>query len=49
LKEFKHIPVNWCEEPWNLEDAKSQLNDILKKDCVILEQQYITLILKKCQ
>lgn len=27
------IPVNFCDEPWTLGDAKQQLADLLKKDC----------------
>ncbi len=28
LNKFQHIPVNYCEEPWNLDDAKKQLQEI---------------------
>lgn len=27
------IPVNYCEEPWNMNDARTQLESFLKKDC----------------
>src|SRR3989344_2913241 len=33
LKKYLHIPVNYCEEPWNINDAKRYLNDALKNDC----------------
>ncbi|MDO8563485.1 MAG: PEP-utilizing enzyme [Nanoarchaeota archaeon] len=33
LKNYKNIPVNWCEEPWTEKDAKAQLDNFLKKDC----------------
>ncbi|MBI2549138.1 hypothetical protein HYW21_07350 [Candidatus Woesearchaeota archaeon] len=33
LLAYSHIPVNFCEEPWNLDDARDQLARLLKKDC----------------
>jgi hypothetical protein len=33
LEEHGSIPVNFCDEPWNMEDAKMQLNSVMKKDC----------------
>lgn len=27
------IPVNFCNEPWGMEDAQQQLSELLKKDC----------------
>ncbi|MFA6050780.1 MAG: PEP-utilizing enzyme [Candidatus Paceibacterota bacterium] len=33
LQKFQHIPVNFCEEPWIMDDAKKMLSEFLKKDC----------------
>ena len=33
LEDYSHIPVNYCDEPWNMEDAKAQLSLIMQKDC----------------
>ena len=33
LEEYGCIPVNFCEEPWNMQDAKLQLESVMKKDC----------------
>ncbi len=33
LKKYSCIPVNFCDEPWSLPDAKKQLDDSLRKDC----------------
>ncbi|MEK6910694.1 MAG: PEP-utilizing enzyme [Nanoarchaeota archaeon] len=33
LNNYRNIPVNWCEEPWTEKDAKSQLDNFLKKNC----------------
>ena len=33
VAEFGHIPVNFCDEPWTIKDAKKQLKDALKGDC----------------
>lgn len=33
LIKYGHIPVNFCEEPWTLADAKQQLNSLLIKNC----------------
>ncbi|MEK7075196.1 MAG: PEP-utilizing enzyme [Patescibacteria group bacterium] len=33
LNKYQHIPVNFCEEPWLLQDAMSQLDEIMDKDC----------------
>jgi phosphoenolpyruvate synthase/pyruvate phosphate dikinase len=33
LLKYRNIPVNFCDEPWDLKDAENQLNSILKKDC----------------
>ncbi|MEK7151081.1 MAG: PEP/pyruvate-binding domain-containing protein [Patescibacteria group bacterium] len=34
LSKYGHIPVNFCDEPWSLSDAQTQLEGMLKKDCV---------------
>lgn len=28
-----YIPVNFCDNPWTIDDARAQLENILKKDC----------------
>lgn len=33
LKKYGHIPVNFVDEPWSLDDAKKQLENFLQKDC----------------
>ena len=33
LLEHGHIPVNFCEDPWGLDDARKQLGVLLQKDC----------------
>lgn len=33
LKDYSHIPVNFCGNPWSLEDSRKQLSNALKKDC----------------
>ncbi len=33
LEKHQHIPVNFCEEPWTMEHAKKQLEEVLNKDC----------------
>ncbi|MFH0954892.1 MAG: PEP/pyruvate-binding domain-containing protein [Candidatus Micrarchaeota archaeon] len=33
LQKYRHIPVNFCDEPWTLEDAQKQLDAFLQKDC----------------
>lgn len=33
LKKYGNIPVNYCDEPWTMTDAKGQLETVLKKDC----------------
>lgn len=33
LTDFKHIPVNFCEEPWTIFDAQEQFNALLAGDC----------------
>ncbi len=33
LKKYSHIPVNFCDEPWKMIDAKAQLDSLLQKDC----------------
>lgn len=33
LKKHGYIPVNFCDEPWTLEDAQNQLEGLLKKNC----------------
>lgn len=38
LAEFQAIPVNFCEEPWQLTDAEAQLNELLSQDCQTLQQ-----------
>jgi|GEM_PF-3494659 len=40
LLRHKYIPVNFCEDPWALEDARSQLHNFLKKDCAKLKQTF---------
>ncbi len=32
LERFQHIPVNFCEEPWNEYDAKQMLSDFIKNN-----------------
>lgn len=32
LKNHQHIPVNYCEDPWTMEDALKQLDLAFKKD-----------------
>jgi phosphohistidine swiveling domain-containing protein len=33
LENHGFIPVNFCEDPWTLNDAEQQLNKFLQKDC----------------
>lgn len=33
LEEYSHIPVNFCDEPWSLDDARAQIENLLLKDC----------------
>ncbi len=33
VAEFGNIPVNYCDEPWTLADARAQLDDILQEPC----------------
>ena len=33
LKNYGHIPVNFCNEPWSISDAEGQLLDLLKNNC----------------
>lgn len=33
LEQHGYIPVNFCEDPWTLENAKEQLAQLMKKDC----------------
>jgi hypothetical protein len=33
LEKYRAIPVNFCDEPWSMEDARNQLDALLKKDC----------------
>lgn len=35
LMEYGCIPVNFCEEPWTIQDAHEQLESMIKKDCEI--------------
>lgn len=34
LSQHSYIPVNFCEDPWTFIDAKNQLENFLKKDCM---------------
>lgn len=40
-----HIPVNFCDEPWRLRDARRQLESVMQKDCAAefkrLEQNHV--------
>lgn len=40
LSKHKYIPVNFCEDPWTLEDAMGQLKNFLEKDCTQLKQTF---------
>ncbi len=33
LARWRHIPVNFCEDPWTIRDAHAQLESILAKEC----------------
>lgn len=33
LEAYGVIPVNFCEEPWSIEDARTQLTSMLEKKC----------------
>ena len=33
LNAYAHIPVNFCDEPWSMSDARSQLDGFLSKNC----------------
>lgn len=33
LKRHGHIPVNFCENPWTIGDARQQLQQVMKTDC----------------
>jgi phosphohistidine swiveling domain-containing protein len=33
LEKYGNIPVNFCDDPWTMQDALSQLTDVMKKDC----------------
>ena len=33
LDNHRHIPVNFCEEPWTEDDAQAQLDEVLESDC----------------
>jgi phosphohistidine swiveling domain-containing protein len=33
LHNYAHIPVNFCEDPWTIDDARNQLNDFMEKNC----------------
>lgn len=33
LERHGHIPVNFCDDPWRMEDARSQLERCLERDC----------------
>ena len=33
LTTYRHIPVNFCDEPWTLQDAQQQLREVLQKNC----------------
>lgn len=32
LKQHQHIPVNFCDEPWTIDDLKTQISTARKKD-----------------
>ena len=34
LKNHGFIPVNFCEDPWTMDDAEKQLDELLQKNCV---------------
>lgn len=33
LQKHSYIPVNFCEDPWTMDDAKKQLDDFSQKNC----------------
>ncbi len=33
LQNHSHIPVNFCDDPWTMEDAGQQLKEITQRDC----------------
>lgn len=51
LNNYGHIPVNFTDEPWTMEDAKAQLKNLLKQDCKLelkkLKNNHKDRVLKK--
>jgi phosphohistidine swiveling domain-containing protein len=45
FKKYQHIPVNFCEEPWTMNDARAQLKAVMQK--VALKE--ITILKKEHQ
>lgn len=42
LDKYGYIPVNYCDEPWSIDDIKTQFNSLLKKDCVKEVERYVS-------
>lgn len=42
LDKYGYIPVNFCDEPWSIQDIKSQFESLLAKDCAKEVKRYIT-------
>ncbi|TAJ13116.1 hypothetical protein EPO56_03495 [Patescibacteria group bacterium] len=42
LNKYGYIPVNFCDEPWSIEDIKTQFDSLLKKDCVKEVERYVS-------
>ena len=43
-KKYRHIPINFCDEPWTMADARAQLKAVMAKNCAAeilsLEQEH---------
>lgn len=41
LDKYGYIPVNFCDEPWSIDDIKLQFESLLKKDCTKEVERYV--------